>query len=131
MNAGSVTRPAGRQALIAPASSAQAFAAARPISTGPIWHNCRSERNLNEGKTVDPTQQLCPYIERRDARCAGTWTLTNLREAMGRCAGKHEFCSVYHRIRCGDPPRDFRALSASERVTSVDDGLPICVAQSA
>jgi hypothetical protein len=58
---------------------------------------------------VEPSQQSCPYIERRDSRCAGAWTLINLREAMGRCAGgyEHQYCSVYHRIRAGDAVRDY------------------------
>jgi hypothetical protein len=56
---------------------------------------------------VDSAQQLCPYIERRDSRCAGTWTLPNLRVALGRCAGEHQYCSIYHRIRRGDTLRDY------------------------
>lgn len=56
---------------------------------------------------MDPTSHLCPYIERRDSRCAGAWTLTNLRDALGRCAGEHQYCSVYHRIRRSDALHDY------------------------
>jgi hypothetical protein len=45
---------------------------------------------------------LCPYLDRRDERCAHLLTLTNLREAFRLCAGDHEVCSVYHRIRRAD-----------------------------
>lgn len=44
----------------------------------------------------------CPYLDRRDARCADLLTLTNLREAFRLCAGDHECCSVYHQIRLAD-----------------------------
>jgi hypothetical protein len=32
--------------------------------------------------------------------------MTNLREALGRCAGEHEYCSIYHRIRISELGRD-------------------------
>lgn len=56
---------------------------------------------------MEPSPHLCPYIERRDARCAGAWTLTNLRDAMGQCAGEHRYCSIYHRIRRSDVLGDY------------------------
>lgn len=58
---------------------------------------------------MELAQQSCPYIEREDTRCAGAWTMTNLREAMGRCAGgnEHQYCSVYHRIRLSDAIREY------------------------
>ena len=45
---------------------------------------------------------MCPYLDRRDPRCADLLTLTNLREAFRLCAGNHEFCTVYHQIRMDD-----------------------------
>ena len=45
---------------------------------------------------------LCPYLDRRDSRCAAMLTLTRLAEAFRLCAGDHECCSVYHQIRWGD-----------------------------
>jgi hypothetical protein len=33
--------------------------------------------------------------------------LTNLRDAMGRCAGEHQYCSIYHRIRRSDVLGDY------------------------
>ncbi len=45
---------------------------------------------------------LCPYLDRRDSRCAGVLTLTNLRQALGHCADRHEHCSIYYRIRLSD-----------------------------
>jgi hypothetical protein len=49
---------------------------------------------------------MCPYLDRRDARCAGLLTLTNLREAFRLCAGDHESCRTYHDIRVGDLRRE-------------------------
>jgi hypothetical protein len=60
---------------------------------------------------VKQSQVLCPYLERRDARCAGMLTLTNLRAALAQCAGEHEYCAVYHQIRLADRPRE-RARAA-------------------
>jgi len=51
---------------------------------------------------VNQAQHLCPYLERRDARCQALLTLTNLREAFRRCAGDHESCNIYHDIRLAD-----------------------------
>ncbi len=45
---------------------------------------------------------MCPYLDRRDARCAGLLTLTNLREAFRLCAGDHECGTIYHQIRLAD-----------------------------
>ncbi len=42
---------------------------------------------------------LCPYLDRRDARCAALFTLMNIREAFRLCAGDHESCTVYRQIR--------------------------------
>ncbi|HOA75672.1 MAG TPA: hypothetical protein PL151_15380 [Phycisphaerae bacterium] len=55
---------------------------------------------------VDYSQHLCPYLERRDSRCAGVLTLTNLHEALSRCAGDHQYCPTFHRIRLSDLARD-------------------------
>lgn len=56
---------------------------------------------------MDHSQQhLCPYLERRDSRCSSVLTLTNLHEALGRCAGEHNYCSIYHRIRVSDLVRE-------------------------
>jgi hypothetical protein len=63
---------------------------------------------------VDHSQQLCPYLERRDSRCGGVLTLTNLRDAFGRCAGEHEFCSIYHRIRRDDLDHEYLELAVAQ-----------------
>ena len=55
---------------------------------------------------------MCPYLDRRDVRCAGLLTLTNLREAFRLCAGNHDFCSVYHQIRLDDVRRRRERLVA-------------------
>jgi hypothetical protein len=62
---------------------------------------------------VNHPQHLCPYLERRDSRCAGVLTLTNLREALSRCAGGHDYCPTYHRIRQGDLGRECAKLSVA------------------
>lgn len=51
---------------------------------------------------LERTRHVCPYLDRRDGRCAGLLTLTNLREAFRLCAGDHECCTTYHQIRTGD-----------------------------
>jgi hypothetical protein len=51
---------------------------------------------------------MCPYLDRRDDRCAELLTLTNLREAFRLCAGNHEFCTLYYEIRLDDR-REHRA----------------------
>ena len=48
---------------------------------------------------MDNRPSLCPYLDRRDTRCAYPLTMTNLREAFRLCAGSYEVCSVYHQIR--------------------------------
>lgn len=51
---------------------------------------------------MSPPRPLCPYLERRDARCASLLTLTNLCEAFRLCAGNHESCTTYQQIREDD-----------------------------
>jgi hypothetical protein len=52
--------------------------------------------------TVRSPRLLCPYLDRRDARCADLLTLTNLQQAFRLCAGDHESCTIYHQIRFSD-----------------------------
>ncbi len=59
-----------------------------------------------------PPRPICPYLDRRDARCAGLFTLTNLREAFRLCAANHDFCTVYHQIRLDDLRRQREQLVA-------------------
>lgn len=59
---------------------------------------------------MDHSQHLCPYLERRDSRCAGILTLTNLRDALSRCAGGYEYCPIYHRIRRDELSNNFVKL---------------------
>jgi hypothetical protein len=61
---------------------------------------------------VDRLTHLCPYLDRRDARCSGLLTLMNLNEAFRLCAGNHELCTVYHQIRAADVLRERGALVA-------------------
>ena len=63
---------------------------------------------------MDHSQQLCPYLERQDTRCAGVLTLTNLHDAMGRCSGDHQFCATYHRIRHSDLTRHYLEVSVAK-----------------
>ncbi len=51
---------------------------------------------------MDPPRPMCPYLDRRDARCADLLTLTNLRHAFRLCAGNHDFCTIYYQIRLDD-----------------------------
>lgn len=76
----------------------------RAESDSPAWI-VRTGR-VSEGPFVEQSPQLCPYLDRQDARCDGVLTLTNLRVALTRCAGEHKYCSVYHRIRLGELGRD-------------------------
>ncbi|HSA25259.1 MAG TPA: hypothetical protein P5159_01910 [Phycisphaerae bacterium] len=55
---------------------------------------------------------LCPFVDRRDARCANLLTMTNLKEAFRLCAGNHEACRVYHQIRLAELRRDTQLLVA-------------------
>lgn len=48
----------------------------------------------------------CPYLDRRDARCAGFLTLTNISEAFRRCASAYDSCIIYHEIRLADRRRE-------------------------
>ena len=47
----------------------------------------------------------CPYLERRDTRCASSWTLVTLTEAFRLCVGRYEYCSRYNQIRVADDHR--------------------------
>lgn len=55
-----------------------------------------------EEDPVNSPRPLCPYLDRRDTRCASLLTLTHLQEAFRLCAGNHEFCTIYHQIRTED-----------------------------
>lgn len=63
---------------------------------------------------MDHSQHLCPYLERQDSRCAGVLTLTNLHEALSRCAGGHEYCPTFHRIRVAELTRDRAVLPVAK-----------------
>ncbi len=50
-------------------------------------------------------QPLCPFLERRDPRCADRLSLERLAEAFSLCAGRYEHCIFYQRIRDEDQDR--------------------------
>ena len=54
----------------------------------------------------------CPYLDRRDVRCARLLTLSDLSETFRRCAGDYESCTVYHRIRTDEIGRPVTELVA-------------------
>jgi len=54
---------------------------------------------------VNHQGSVCPYLERRDTRCASSLTLVNLTEAFRLCVGHYEFCSRYNQIRVADEHR--------------------------
>ena len=41
----------------------------------------------------------CPYLEKRDTRCAYRLSLESLREAFTYCAGDYASCTIYQQIR--------------------------------
>ncbi len=55
-----------------------------------------------KARMLECARHLCPYLDRRDGRCADLHTLVNLREAFRLCAGDHEACPTYHQIRLSD-----------------------------
>jgi hypothetical protein len=61
---------------------------------------------------VNALRPMCPFLDRRDARCADRLTLTNLRQAFRLCAGNHDFCTNYHQIRMDDLRREQERLVA-------------------
>lgn len=42
---------------------------------------------------------MCPYLEKRDARCADRQSLESIRQAFTYCAGDYASCTIYHEIR--------------------------------
>ena len=66
----------------------------------------------SEEYLVDNPRFLCPYLDRRDARCADLLTLMNIREAFRLCAGDHESCTIFHQIRRAEARADSELLVA-------------------
>jgi len=60
---------------------------------------------------VSDPRLTCPYLERRDPRCAALLTLMNLREAFRLCAGDHESCTVYYQIGLEDRRSESKLLA--------------------
>ena len=42
---------------------------------------------------------MCPYLEKRDARCAPRQSLESIRQAFAYCAGDYASCTIYRQIR--------------------------------
>lgn len=40
----------------------------------------------------------CPYIDREDARCGPTFSLSRINQAFHRCVNDHLDCPVYRQI---------------------------------
>ncbi len=57
-------------------------------------------------------QPLCPFLERRDPRCADRLSLERLAEAFSLCAGRYEHCNFFQQIRVENQDR----LELSRRI---------------
>ncbi len=67
--------------------------------------------------------QLCPFIERRDARCGERLTLERLGEAFKLCAGRHGACPIYHDLHFEDrQQRVWRQAAWQPRSANVPAG---------
>jgi hypothetical protein len=54
-------------------------------------------------------EQVCPFLDRQDMRCAKRMTMLNLEQAFRLCAGNYESCIYYYEIRL-ECPRVVREL---------------------
>jgi hypothetical protein len=57
---------------------------------------------------------MCPYIDRQSPRCCGKLTLSNLGEALTRCAQQHQQCPIYCELQIHArkrPPQDRSRLA--------------------
>lgn len=50
--------------------------------------------------------QVCPFLERRDRRCARRFNLNRLAEIFDNCLGEYESCQTYHEIRVSPRPEE-------------------------
>lgn len=50
--------------------------------------------------------KACPFLERRDGRCADRFKLQHLAEMFDQCLDKYEACDVYHEINTPVPIED-------------------------
>lgn len=51
-------------------------------------------------------QEMCPFINAGDDRCASRFTLSRLAEAFGHCVGDYRSCPTYYRLLHENPQTD-------------------------